>query len=144
MQPHSPITSVTFVTFIYIAFILNLSKTLFVTRLDICYDRHDQRLYKNCSSFVIFSESNAFPYENCVEIRNLLIYLVNLLTFPPNLLKFYIFFSISKKGPKPIFLKFTPYIVLAKRVTIYVFLLCKLFGQKIRFCKIFDKFQVCL
>ena len=65
-------------------------------------------------------------------------------TFPSNLLKFYIFFSISKKGPKPFFLKFTPFIVLAKRVTIYVFLLCKLFGQKIRFCKIFDKFQVCL
>ena len=33
--------------------------------------------------------------------------------------------------------------LLAKLVPVYAFLVCKIFGTKLRSCKIFDKFQVC-
>ena len=32
----------------------------------------------------------------------------------------------------------------SKKVALYALLVCKIFGPKIRSCKIFDKFQVCL
>ena len=33
--------------------------------------------------------------------------------------------------------------IASKKVAIYAFLVCKIFGPKIRSCEIFDKFQVC-
>ena len=53
-------------------------------------------------------------------------------------------FIFNKKGTKIINADFYAVLLLAKKVTIYAFLVCKLFGPKIRLCKIFDKFQVWL
>ena len=42
-----------------------------------------------------------------------------------------------------IYIEIYAVLLLAKSVPIYTFLVCKVFGTKIRSCKIFDKFQVC-
>ena len=52
-------------------------------------------------------------------------------------------FIFNKKRTKIINADIYAVLLLAKKVTIYAFLLCKLFGSKIRSCKIFDKFHVC-
>ena len=48
----------------------------------------------------------------------------------------------QEKRTKIMFIEFYPLLLLTKSFTIYVCLLCNIFGRKIRLCKFFDKFQV--
>ena len=51
-------------------------------------------------------------------------------------------FQQQQKKIKIIFIEIYAVLWLAKRVAIYKFLLCKIPDQKIRSCKIFEKFQL--
>ena len=66
-------------------------------------------------------------------------------TFPKTI-ETYLFmhFIFNKKRTQIINADIYAVLLLAKKVTIYTFLVCKIFGIKKRSCKIFDKFQVCL
>ena len=55
----------------------------------------------------------------------------------------HIHFNFNKKRTKLIHIDLYAALMLAKKAAIYMFLLCKIVGPKIRLCKIFDKFQVC-
>ena len=55
----------------------------------------------------------------------------------------HIHFNFNKKRTKLIHIDIYAALMLAKKAAIYMFLLCKIVGPKIRLCKIFDKFQVC-
>ena len=67
-------------------------------RLEICRDRHDGRSYKNIYSCVDFSRKQRVYLKVCVEVWNLLIYLVSLQThFLRNYWKFTFSFQLQQK-----------------------------------------------
>ena len=86
--------------------------------------------YKFFPDVQIFTEINAFTH--CV----------NLHIFPQKLLKFYIFFSIStRKKEKIISIEIYPFLFLTNIVTIYMFLICEIFGPHNLVVWNFDKYQ---
>ena len=117
----------------------------FQSRLEICHDRRDQWSCKIFSSCVNFSENNAFLCKFCVEIRNLLIYLLSLhKLFSKTFQIWHLHFHFNKKRTKIIYIEICAVLLLAKLIAIYVVLVCKMFCPKIWLCNFFfDKFHIC-
>ena len=92
-------------------------------KLEICHDRHDGRSCKNISSCVIFSRKQRFSLKVCVEIWNLVNYLVSLKT---HFLRNYWKFTFSFQND----LNWNAVLSFAKIVTIFAFLVCKIVCRK--------------
>ena len=109
-------------------------KPLKGSRLEICHDRRNQPSCKFFSSCVNFSSKQHIPLQNlCQNINFTHLFGKITHTFTH---------TFNKKRTKLIYIDIYAALLLAKIGAIFVFLLCKIFGQKIWSCKIFDKFQV--
>ena len=106
------------------------------SRLEICHDRHNQKIFSTCVNFL---ENKAFPCKIYVKIWNLLIYLVKLHTL--SLKHYWIFtsFFIPTKEDQIIYIKIYAALLLAKKYHNLSFLVCKIFGPKFRPCNFFLK-----
>ena len=105
-------------------------------RLEICHTCHDQRSCKNNSNCV------NFPWKQPVSLQQLRINMkfTHLFgEFAHPFLQSYLNFTFLI-----IHIEIYAVLLLAILVLIYTFLVCKIFGPRVRSCKIFDKFQVCL
>ena len=112
----------------------NVSLLSFVIhRLEMCHDRHDQRSWKNISNCVIFSWKQRIFLQN-LRINMKFTHLFSKFTHP--ILQSYWNFTFSFQSI--IDIEIYAVLLLAKLVPIYAILVCKIFGTKIRSCKIFD------
>ena len=105
-------------------------------RVEICHDRHDWWSCKIFFNFVNFSWKLRVSLQN-LHINMKFTHLFGEFTHP--FLQRYWNFTF-------LIIHIEIYVVwlLAKLVPIYAFLVCKIFGPKIRSCKIFDKSHVCV
>ena len=76
--------------------------------LDICHDHHDRQSCKIFPCVYFFQKATRFHAKFASKYESYSFFLLNLHTFPPIFLKFYIFFSISIKRDKNHFFEIYP------------------------------------
>ena len=109
----------------------NMSLLSFVIhRLEMCRDRHDQRSWKNISNCVIFSWKQRIFLQN-LRINMKFTHLFSKFTHP--FLQSY--WNVTFSFQSIIYIEIYAVLLLAILVLIYTFLVCKIFGPRIRSCK---------
>ena len=113
----------------------------FRPRLEICRDRRDRRSCKIFPSCVNFSGKQRVSLSNLHRNMKFTQLFGNFTHISFKTIEIiHIHFNFNKRDHQ---CSHKRCFIVAKKVALYALLVCKIFGPKIRSCKIFDKFQVC-
>ena len=109
-------------------------------RLEICRDRRDRRSCKIFPSCVNFSRKQRGSLSNLHRNMKFTQLFGNFTHISFKTIEIiHIHFNFNKRDHQ---CSHKRCFIVAKKVALYALLVCKIFGPKIRSCKIFDKFQV--